>query len=227
MFIDEWLAAGFYKKLDGDFRFRHSFGQIFWTHTYYPHENLELWRPVIDPNEPTKSSASSFRIVAAGADAFNRGFPLITPSLKTKEEFVVLRAKRRPVMLIQSAAPIAGTDNRGYRGKFARSLCVVSQVFGIADTQTGTTKFAPCLIDRVRRLEYPQIMFLPQLPGVFPVDGMLRLDHLQSVFVPHLEATAYCLCDEGQTILKAQLQYLVTGEGPNYYTALREQLMND
>ncbi len=114
--------------------------------------------------------------------------------------------KRRPGRA--GAVPITGTDNRGYRGKFARSLCVVSQVFGIADTETGATKFAPVLIDRVRKLEYPQIMFLPQLPGVFPVDGMLRLDQLQSVFVPHLEATPHCLCDEAQTILKAQLQYL-------------------
>lgn len=227
MFIDEWLAEGFYKKLSGDFRSRHTFGQILWTHTYYPHEHLELWRPVIDPNEPTKSAASTFRITAAGGDAFNRGFPLITPRLKTKEEFIVLRAKHRPVVLVQSAAPIAGTDNRGYRGKFARSLYVVSQVFGIADTETGATKFAPVLVDRVRKLEYPQIMFLPQLPGIFQVDGMLRLDQLQSVFVPHLEATPHCLCDEAQTILKAQIQYLLTGEGPNYYTALREQLMTD
>ena len=51
MFIDEWFGNTFYKKLplgyhhDANF----CFGQVFWTHAYYPHENLELWRPVPDP----------------------------------------------------------------------------------------------------------------------------------------------------------------------------------
>src|ERR1017187_10232643 len=62
MFIDEWFGDTFYKKLplgyhnDANF----CFGQIFWTHAYYPHENLELWRPVPDPAEPTKTIASQF-----------------------------------------------------------------------------------------------------------------------------------------------------------------------
>ena len=62
MFIDEWFGDSFYKKLPlgyhnpGDF----CFGQVFWTHAYYPHENLELWRPVPD-------LISGLRIGAAGS----------------------------------------------------------------------------------------------------------------------------------------------------------------
>ena len=228
MFIDEWFGPSFYKKLPLGYHAKQCFGQIFWTHAYYPHENLQLWRPVVDPGEPTKTSAFQFQIVSAGADAFNRNYPLHTPPLKSREEFLVIRAKRRPVVLVQSVPPITGGENRGYKGKFARPLCLVAQAYSIADKPTGQTKFVPGLVDRVRLMEFPQIMFLPALPGALDGDGMLRLDQLQSVFVPHMEATQYCLSDEVQEILKCQLQYLITGEAlANDYTELRECLLED
>src|ERR1700736_4035978 len=74
MFIDEGFGAAYYKKLPLGYHNEASFcfGQIFWTHAYYPHENLELWRAVLDPAEPTKTIASQFRITPAGQDAYER-----------------------------------------------------------------------------------------------------------------------------------------------------------
>ena len=85
MFIDEWFGDNFYKKLPLGYHnpANFCFGQVFWTHAYYPHENLELWRPVPDPAEPTKTIASQFRITAAGKDAFSRSLPLHVPRLET------------------------------------------------------------------------------------------------------------------------------------------------
>jgi hypothetical protein len=229
MFIDEWFADGFYKKLplgyhnDANF----CFGQIFWTHAYYPHENLELWRPILDPTEPTKTMASQFRITAAGKDAFARGLPLHVPKLETNEEFLVIRAKVRPVILIQSEMPIAGVDNRGYRGKIQRRRTLVAQVFGLADAATKEPQFNPAFVNRVRKMEFPQLMFLPEKAGVFSVDSMLRLDEAQSVFVPQLDAKQVCLGDEVATILRYQLAFLQTGTGPNDYTELREFLLRE
>ena len=56
---------------------------------------------------------------------------------------------------------------------------------------------------------------------------MLRLDEAQSLFVPHLEATQFCLGDEVTTVLRHQINFLLTGTGPNDYTELREVLLND
>ncbi|HET8580807.1 MAG TPA: hypothetical protein VFL31_07395 [Nitrospiraceae bacterium] len=229
MFIDEWFEENFYKKLplgyhnDANF----CFGQIFWTHAYYPHENLELWRPVIDPNEPTRTTAANFRITPAGQDAFKRTLPLQTPRLETNEEFLVVRAKVRPVILIQTELPLAGVDNRGYRGRIQRRRTLVAQVFGLADAVTGEPQFNPAFVDRVRRMEFPQLMFLPENAGVLKVDSMLRLDEAQAVFVPHLDATQFSLADEVVNILRHQLAFLQTGIGPNDYTELREFLMNE
>ncbi len=229
MFIDEWFGNAFYKKLplgyhnDANF----CFGQIFWTHAYYPHENLELWRPVPDLAEPTKTIASQFRITAAGQDAFKRTLPLHAPKLETNEEFIVVRAKVRPVILIQTELPLAGVDNRGYRGKIQRRRTLVAQVFGLADSVTKAPQFNPAFIDRVRKMEFPQLMFLPEQAGVFAMDSMLRLDEVQSVFVPQLEARQFCLGDEVAGVLRHQLTFLQTGIGPNEYTELREVLMNE
>ena len=156
----------------------------------------ELWRPVEDLTERTKTAATQFRITAAGQDAFKRSLPLHSPKLETNEEFVVVRAKIRPVVLIQAELPLAGVENRGFRGRVQRRRTLVAQVFGLADARTGTPEFNPSFVDRVRRMEFPQLMFLPQKAGVFEVDSMLRLDEAQFVFVPQLDARQFSWGDE-------------------------------
>jgi hypothetical protein len=74
-------------------------------------------------------------------------------------------------------------------------------------------------------MEFPQLIFLPQQAGAFEVDSMLRLDEAQSVFVPHLQPTQFCLADDVANVLRHQINFLLTGVGPNDYTELRELLL--
>lgn len=227
MFIDEWFGDdGYYTKLPLDFRNRYEFGQVFWTHAYYPHEHLEIWRPVPEENEPTKTIAKTFRIQAAGQDAFRRSLPIAVPALPTDEEFLVVRAKRRPVVLVQPELPV-GFDNRGFRGRLQRRRCTVGQVFGLADPKTGAAAFNPSFVDRVRCMEFAQFLFLPKRAALFAVDSLLRLDEMQSVFTPHLEATQYRLSNAVLEVLRGQIQFLFAGVDPSPYTALRRLLMED
>jgi hypothetical protein len=227
MYVDEYIGDGFFKQLPLGYHQHFSFGQIFWTHAYYPHEHLELWRPIFDANEPTKTIATQFQITAAGQDAFRRNIPLAAPKLETNEEFVVLRAKKRPVLLVMPEAPPFGVDNRGYRGKVQRRLCLVAQIFGLADVKTGREEFISSFVHRVRKMEFPQLMFLPASPGFLEVDSLLRLDELQSVFTPNLEPTKLALGDGAAKVLRGQLQFLFAGSGPTDYTELRELLLNE
>lgn len=229
MFIDEWFGKDYYRQLPLGYHTaaNFSFGQFFWTHAYYAHENLELWRPVIDSSEPTKTIASTFRISPAGKDAFNRSFPLHVPKLETNEEFLVVRAKRRPVVLIQPELPLLAVDNSGYRGKVQRRRCLVAQIFGLADSKTGRPEFNPSFVDRVRRMEFPQLFFLPKCAGLLDVDSMLRLDELQCVFTPHLDPRQFSIGNSTGEILMAQWQFLVGGIGPSEYTQLRELLLKN
>jgi hypothetical protein len=226
MFIDEYCSDnGFYKELPLDYASNRRFGQLFVTHAYYPHENLQFFRPVFDPADKTKTIAELFRIEAAGQDAFARPFPLGVPKLESNEEFLVIRAKRRPVVLLQTESPLLRGLNEGYRGKLQRHLCLVAQVFSLVDTRTSTAKFDQALVDRIRMLEFPQFMFLPRKAGVLSVDSLLRLDELQSAFANQLKPTRLALNDEPAEILQQQFRMLITGQADSEYIQLREFLM--
>jgi hypothetical protein len=74
-------------------------------------------------------------------------------------------------------------------------------------------------------MEFPQLMFLPARPGFLEVDSLLKLDELQSVFTPNLEATRLAFGDEAAGAQRGQLQFLLTGAGSSFYTDLREMLL--
>jgi hypothetical protein len=226
MFIDDWYSD-FYQQLPMGYHNAHVFGQICWSHAYYPHEHLELWRPIPNPNEPTKTYAKEFQLQAAGKDAFNRAIPLHAPKLETYEEFIVVRAKKRPMLVLQPGSSLSDAFNKGYKAKVQRNLCLVAQIFGLADTVTGKAEFSPTFVDRVRRLEFPELLFLPKQPGFLDVDSLLRLDSVQSVFVPQLEATSLAVSAEVATLIQHQLQFLFTGTSDQKYTELREFLLAD
>lgn len=57
--------------------------------------------------------ASNFRIVTAGPDAFRRDAPYNSPQLASNEEFIALKGKRRPVVLIKPADPKLHSIKRG------------------------------------------------------------------------------------------------------------------
>ena len=224
MFVDEWFEKGFYKKLPLGYHSKFCFGQIFFAFAHYVPPHMQLWRPVVDPADPTKTMATTFNMVGLQQDAFKRKFPLHAPELKTTEEFVVVKAKRRPVVLLQTEPPL-GDLGQKQSLKFGRNRVTVGQVFSVADRVTGKQKYDPGLVARVRTLEFPQLFFLPS-GAALPVDSVLRLDELQTIPVPGLEPTPHCIADELQEILKSQIQFLMTGL-PGEYTDLRELLIND
>ncbi len=116
-------------------------------------------------------------------------------------------------------------NNFGYRGKIQRKRSLIAPMFGLADPKTGALEFNPEWIDRIRKMEFPQLVFLPRTPGLLEVDSIARLDELQSVFTPHLDPTQFALGDEMQKILIGQIQLFFASVGPNYYTELREVLL--
>jgi hypothetical protein len=226
MFIDEWFDQAFYQKLPLDYAKNLRFGQFGLTHAYYPHENLQLWRPVAKPSAPAKSIASEFQLVSAPGDSFARQYPLEAPKLATNEEFIAIRAKKRPIVLLHvPSTSLAGVSNKGFSGKVVRNLCVAAQVFGLADSKTSKPAFSSTFIDRVRKMEFPELLFLPKEAGLFQVDSLLRLDELQSVFMGHIEASQYGLGPDVLDVLRGQIQTVFSGPTKNYYSDLREELL--
>jgi hypothetical protein len=183
------------------------FGQLFWTPAYYPHQRLEVWRP--DYLDPKLGTAKDFNIKTAGSDFFHRSLPYTNPVLATNEEFIAIKAKRRPVILLQPPDPaLLAVKKGGSSGKIVRHLCPVALVYS-AENDVGDSKFPKEFIERVRRLEYKQFMFLPK-GGTLTVDSLARLDEVQSVAENQLEPSGYALTPEICDILKSQVSYFFT-----------------
>ncbi len=70
--------------------------------------------------------------------------------------------------------------------------------------------------------KYHTIAIQGMIPAMQP-----KMNEVQSVFVPHLRPTQFCLDDDVANILRHQMDFLLTGLGPNDYTELREVLLNE
>src|SRR3989442_10011219 len=153
LFLED-LVDPFYEPVGQTFRNLYVRGQILYVHFGYTQQNLELWRPT--GFDPSATAATSFRIVTAPGDAFNRGAPLHTPRLETNEEFPVIRTKRRPVILMSPSTPVRHAELVRGGGRVHRPLAIVVPVFSLVNRLTNQLKYDPQFIERMRALEFPE-----------------------------------------------------------------------
>lgn len=178
---------------------------MFWAPTYHAPQILQFWVP--NHVDTKMGSASDFKI-ATPAKPFKPKPALYSPALASTEEFLVVRAKKRPVILIAPPDPALATIP-SLGTKVTHNLGPVALSFS-AVNKAGYSKFHSTFIERVRVLEYPQFLFLPA-GGPLEVDSLIRFDELQSVAESNLEPTGYTLNGELIAILKSQLCFLLTG----------------
>lgn len=213
-----------YEPVGSTFRNLFVRGQIHFIHIGYTQQNLQLWRPV--GVDASRTSAAAFEIVAAGGDAFNRRAPLHSPRLETHEEFVVTRAKVRPVILMSTATPVRQVQHVRGGGRVHRPLAIVIPVFSLVDRFTGNAKYDPQFVERMRLLEFPEFLYLPSHAGTLPVSSYARLAEAQAVYEPHLDPRDLRLSDELLRIAQGQFRFLVSQVYAGPFAAYREQLMN-
>jgi hypothetical protein len=219
VFFDD-LVEPFYSKCPKSVDL-FQFGQIFMAPAYYPHQRLDLWRP--DNVDQKLGTATNFRIVTAGNDAFRRSAPYNSPQLASNEEFIALKAKKRPVVLIQPADAKLSEIRRGaHGGKIARHLGPVALVYS-AENEAGFSKFPKSFLDDVRLLKYPQFMFLPK-GGPILRDSLARLDEVQSVTMSNLEATEWALAADVLAVLRSQLSLFLTELSAEEFLNWRSEL---
>lgn len=206
----------FYAKLGGDYRSNLVVGQICETKVLYCYENQEIWRPI---NLDTSGTfASVFKIEAQPSDAFKSGRILHSPRLEAYEEFAVVRAKQRPVIvLVPQQSQIVLKESPGPM-KVNKKLVTVAPCYSVVNAQ-DECKTDPAFLMRVSDLEFPHFMFLPQGPCI-EKDSLLRLDSVHHTFHPHLEPKQYALAPDIVKILLGQLERIfATGNGDAYVEA--------
>ncbi len=201
-----------------------AFGQVFRAAMYYPHQRLEIWRPA--NLDQQLHIASNFNIATNPPDAFRKILPYSYPPLKTEEEFIALKAKKRPVVLIQPPDPSLAQVPKVSMGiKVERHLCVVAPVFGLTNPE-GYSRASDEFLGRVRRLEYPQFLFLTK-GGPVTEDSLVRLDELQSVAIQNLEHTGSSLSADATSIFRSQVSFFMGGSDGGDFAKCRELLASE
>ena len=221
-YLDE-IISPFYSKVTNASE-NLSRGRICWTHCFYTHENLEFWRPK-DYEDETKTSAKYFYIDTSSSDAFNRRAPLHNPRLEINEEFIVARAKKRPVILIAMPEKINIRSFRG-GGKIHKNVCLVAPLFGVEGID-GKAKFPDEFINRIRSMEYPHLFFVPEDAGGLIRHSICRLDSIQATFAPHLEYTSLSLSNEAIDVICGQIEFFMTNSYRGDYQVYRESLITE
>ena|SRR2546427_2932298 len=223
VFLDD-LVSAYYDDLGLGYAKALVSGQICWVPILYIHEHKEIWRP--QSTDQTGTTATTFIITAVGQDAYNRSAPLASPRLTTREEFPVVRAKIRPVILLTAPlSEIAGAAGRR-ENRINRGLCLVAPLYSILDPVSEVPKYPEEFVKRVRMLEYPQFSYAPKNAKARIRDSVVRLDTIQSIYHYHLEPTPTRLSVDALSILQGQIECYLAGRADTLYHDAREQLLH-
>ncbi len=214
----EALLGEYYEPVGDGFRDyrRLAGGQMCWATVPFTEEQHRYWRPT--NYDATGTSAGTFQIVdREPRDLYNRQLPLHSPKLSVHEEFLVVRSKKRPVLIL--AAPATSLPHP------QRSHVVAVPCRSLTRKESDIPKLTPDQLLRVRSLEFPDCFFLPKAGALMPRDGVLRLNFVQPIPLGHLEPMNLRLTKDFWEVLVGQFEHLVSGrlEGP--YAATRALLM--
>lgn len=221
-YLDE-LISHYYSKIGETYRSSLKSGQLVRTHFFYGFEDLDAWRP--KSLDDSKTIATSFEICPSPPDKFKKRTPLSAPPLATNEKFIVVKAKPRPAIIITlPTSEISIKDIRG-GGKINLDLILIAPLFSL-EGENDKAKYPEEFVNRVRRIKYPHLFFLPKYEQLDIKNSLCRFDRISPAYLTHLEPEDLCLNKEVFDIFFSQLQcYLTDTIEGDYKTAY--ELLNE
>jgi hypothetical protein len=214
------LVSSMYASIGPTHRSQRVVGQICIAPVLYCYENRRIWRPC--ETDETGTQASRFHIVSEGADAYNRSSPLKNPDLSVREEFTVVKGKRRPVVIVKLPdGPVLGSA----LPSASRPLPVVLPLYSVEDS-SGRAKHDAQFLARVQQLEFPEFFFLSAEGAAIEKDSLVALSRLTHIFEAHLDPTNWRLSDETLRVLIGQIVFWLTGFYGGDYKTARDMLFS-
>jgi len=204
-------------------------GQI--CYTVVPH--LQKIPQILDVERENPEEHNSIKFILRNAKptgdftAADRTLPLSKINLRTNEELLVHRAKKRPGIILPSIVniyPEISALLSGGKEHLQDDALFVIPCYGI-ETRDNRTGFPPEMVERVRCLIYSQFFFLPA-HKVLTKDSVARLDRVQVITDKKeraaIEPTGLCLSDEVLNIFLSLFLYCIAGLPDDDLTAIRQ-----
>jgi hypothetical protein len=222
VFIDD-IISDYYSEIGKSYKSSLKPGQIIWSYFLYGYNDLDVWRPAV--LDSSNTIATKFEINSSPSNKFKKSIPLSSPPLAVNEEFVVVKAKPRPAILITLPAPSIHIQHFRKGGKINIDSCLMAPLFSLEDDY-GRTKYPEEFINRVRKLIYPHLFFLPKDERINLKNSLCRFDRISPVYTTHIEKEKICLHKEIADIYFSQLQcYLMNIFNGDYKVA--RELINE
>lgn len=191
-------------------------GEIYWAPSLFLERDLRLVRPV--GPDPWAGDIDGWEIKkATETDLDPPPFdhpPLISPRLETREEYLAIKAKKRPVILFSSAA-----EAWTYRsGKTRESVYAILPMFSLYEDDPIEFRL------RIQALHYRELFYLAPDDSLGMAEGFVRFDRMHVVPKGWLKRRLVRLTDDAMLLLDEWFKFYVTGEAPDWLLQYREEL---
>ena len=191
-------------------------GSLVWTIIPYPDQKPFRLIPVGRGEDARQHAQAQYQL-----EEFRVGqtpqqtsvLPVAALPLRSDEEYLVRRSKRRPCLIIASTDVQVDTALARGKKRWQTALTRLVVPYYSANGSTARAGWAPELVGRIRRCEYPQY-FWDTLPLAGSLEGsILRFDHTFSIGhdLANVEQTGYQLHQDALGILDEWLAWYVTG----------------
>jgi hypothetical protein len=173
----------------------------------------------VDRSSPEEHSQVKFLMRNANSKGDfrtnDRGLPIKYLNLRSNEELLVQRAKKRPGIIICSEVDVFPAITELLRSKRKKHLqedCLfVIPCYGI-ETRENSTGFPAEMVERIRCLLYRQFFYLPPYKAF--TEGIARLDRIQVVIgrdPASIEPSDFSLSKEVFDLFLAIFLYCISG----------------
>ena len=191
-------------------------GGLVWAVVPYPEQKPFRLIPVGRGQDPRQHTQAQYRL-----EEFRVGdtpqqtstLPVAAIPLRSGEEYLVRRGKRRPCLIIASTEVRVDTSLVRAKKRWQTALTRLVVPYYSANGSAARAGWAPELVARIRQCEYPQYFWetLP-LPGS-PEGSILRFDHAFSIGhdFANVEQTGYQLHQDALGLLDEWFAWYVTG----------------
>jgi hypothetical protein len=215
----------FYKRVDAS---RLSLGQICQIVVPYIDKIPQILD--VERHSPEEHENVKFKMRNARPGDFQsrRTLPLKGLNLRSNEEMLIQRAKRRPGIIISTGVDTYPELNRLLRqsGKahLQEDSVFLVPCYGV-QTEDSPSGFPPEMAARIRCLMYRQFFYLPK-KGQLTKDSVARLDRVRVIVDPKeqmaIEPTELCLSEEAFDLLFSLFRFCLSGNCDEELVAIRQ-----
>jgi hypothetical protein len=189
-------------------------GVVCWAPAYYIPKNLSTLELVY--YDPTNELHNRYAVAKPLANLLFDHSPVHELHLENNEELLVIKAKRRKFVIFCEAPDYCGASS----SRIAEPCCIGLPFWTFHDDDPLEFK------RRVKALEYPWWIFMPEYKTFGMREGFLRIDRPQVIPIELVEPIPIAIHEDAMYLISEWFKYYSTGDIDPLFMEDRKALMS-